>query len=138
MIQIECAAVWICADHDVRRRLEDGSEAVVRRFCALPLADLALKRIHLFLQFLLGTLQCVVLRLDLGQHLIEGVGQDSNIVAAHFVCADRIVFVVCDGARGASELEDGIGNETQKWTRKKEGEKEGSGENQTENAGIEL
>ena len=110
----------------------------MRRFGALPLADLALERIHLFPQFPLGTLQCVVLRLDLGQHLIEGVGQDSDLVATHFVCADGIVLVVGDGARGARKPENRIGNETQKLPRKEEGEKERSGENQSKNAAVEL
>ena len=138
LIQIECATVRIRADYDVRRRLEDRSQTVVGRFGALPLADLALERIHLFPQFPLGTLQCVVLRLDLGQHLIEGVGQNSDLVTAHFVCADGVVLVVCDGARGARQPEDRIGNETQKLPRKEEGEKEGRGENQGKNAAIEF
>ncbi len=103
MIEIECAPVGIRADHDVWRRLEDGSETVVRCFCSLPLANFALKRIHLFLQLPLGTLQCVVLGLDLDQHLIEGVGQDPDLVATHFVGAHGVVLVVCDRARGARQ-----------------------------------
>jgi hypothetical protein len=60
----------------------------------------------LFPQFPLGALQCVVLRLDLRQHLIEGVGQDSDFVPTYFVCANGIVLVVGDGACGASEPKD--------------------------------
>ena len=138
MIQIECGTVRIRADHDVRCRFEDCGETGVGRFCAFPLADLALERIHLFLQFPLSTLQCAVLRLDLGQHLIEGVGQNSHLITAHFLCADGIILVVRDGARSASEPENRIGNETQKLTRKEECEKKGGGENQSKNAAVKL
>ena len=86
----------------------------------------------------MGTLQRAVLGLDLGQHLIEGIGQNAHFIAANSVCADGIVLVVCDGTRGASEAEDWVRNETQKLTRKKEREKERGGQNQSKDPAVKF
>ena len=59
------------------------------RFGTFTLADLALKRVHLFLQFVLCCLQRAILRLDLRQHLVERVGQDADLVAADLCLPER-------------------------------------------------
>jgi len=76
--------------------------------------------------------------LDLGQHLIEGVGQNAYLVAAHFVCADGVVVVICNRTRGASKPENWIRNETQKLTGKNEREKERGDENQSKDTAVQF
>src|SRR5690349_14360641 len=78
VVKIEGLSIGICADHNVRRRFENGSEPGVRGLGALALANLPLQRGYLLPQFDLGALQSAVLGLDLREHLIERVGQDAN------------------------------------------------------------
>ena len=78
------------------------------------------------------------MRLDLDQHLIKGIGQNAHLVAAHFVCANGVVVVVCDRTRGASEPKNRIGNETQKLTGKNESDKERGNETQSKDAAVQF
>jgi len=71
----ECHSDW----HSSRcqgRSFENSREPGLLPLPLVPrLADLALERDHLFLQFVLCCLQRAILRLDLRQHLVERVGQ---------------------------------------------------------------
>ena len=48
------------------------------------------------------------LLLNLPEHLIEGVSQQTQLVVAEFHCADGIVAVGRDGRGGASQRDDGL------------------------------
>src|SRR4029450_13304187 len=100
--------------------------------------DLVLKRGHLFLQFVLCRLQCTILRLDLRQHLVKRVSQPPHLVTADFGSPHGIIVMLGDGSRCPSKAQNRIGDEPKKLTRKQEREKEGSGNNQRENAAVDL
>ena len=92
VVQVESVSMWIGANHDVWSCFEDGRETRMRRFGTFTLADFALKHTDLFLQFALRTLQRAILRLDLREHLIEGIRQNADFIAANFVCTNGIIF----------------------------------------------
>ena len=75
-------------------------------------------------QLALGKLQRVVLRLDLPQHLVEGVGQQAQFAAAGFPGPNGIVFFLGNGPRGGGQVEDGAGNKPPQTPGKKQGKKE--------------
>ena len=137
-IEIEGNATRIGTHHDVGRSFENSREPGLCRFRSFTLADLALERDHLFLQFVLCCLQRAILRLDLRQHLVEGVGQPPYLVAADLRSPHGIVMVVGDRPRYARKAQNRIGDKPQELTRKQEREKKRSGKNQRENATVEF
>src|SRR5205814_8654183 len=73
-IELEGNATRIGTHHDVRRSFENSSERGLCRFRSFTFADLALKRDHLLLEFVLCCLQRAILSLNLPPHLVGRVG----------------------------------------------------------------
>ena len=70
------------------------------------------------------------------QHLIEGVSQNADFIAAHFLRPDRIVLIIRNGLRGAGEAKDRSRDEPLKSARKNERQKKRGGQNQSENTAV--
>src|ERR1700674_1729015 len=137
-IDVKWNAIGVGADHNIGGRFQNGGQASLGCFGALALDDLALERRDLAFEFMLGHEERFILLLDLSQHLIEGIGEDTDFVRAYFLGSDPGVLVLRNRARGAGETQDRLRDETLKAAGEKEGEEERESENQGEDTGVEL